>query len=71
MNTEPFLRYGGFVGPLTNPGCGLLGMKNVEQAFWQSRLTTTGRRAELPELTDLRELAKDIRRSYNINKKEN
>lgn len=57
MNSAPML-YG---RELTNPGCGRLAMQTRERAFWQSRMTVTGGRAEPPELTDLEALARAIK----------
>lgn len=39
-------------------------MRNVEDAFWQSRMTTAGKRAELPNLVSLPTLARNIRHDY-------
>lgn len=39
-------------------------VKNDERAFWQSRMTRTGQRAEPPELTDIPQLARDIRAGF-------
>lgn len=42
-----------------------LAARNVEQTFWQSRATLTGRRVpDLPELTDINALASELRRSF-------
>lgn len=64
MNTTPRLRWDGADRRLTNYGCGLMGLENDRLAFWQSRATVAGRRAELPELTDLDALARQIRADY-------
>jgi hypothetical protein len=50
---------------LTNPGCGRLAMQTRERAFWQSRMTVAGGRAEPPELTDLEALARAIRAGWS------
>lgn len=39
-------------------------VKNDERAFWQSRMTRFGQRAEAPELTDIPQLARDVRRAF-------
>ncbi len=33
--------------------------------FWQSRMTTTGKRAPLPPLVDINQLARDLRATWN------
>lgn len=43
--------------------CGRMACENDAIAFWQSRMTTDGRRAEPLQLTDIPQLAKDIRRA--------
>lgn len=53
MNPTPRLNWKGFVGEIDNPGCGRLAMKNVERAFWQSRMTRVGAPADLPDLIDI------------------
>lgn len=57
MNDQPML-YG---RPVVNTGCGRLAMQTRERAFWQSRMTVAGGRAEPPELTDLEALARAIK----------
>lgn len=44
--------------------CGRTACENDAIAFWQSRMTTPGARAEPIQLADLRELARSIRRAY-------
>lgn len=41
--------------------CGRKACENDAMAFWQSRMTTDGQRADPVQLTDLTQLAKDIR----------
>lgn len=43
--------------------CGRTAVETTERAFWQSRMTTAGARAEPLELTNITELAKRIRRT--------
>lgn len=43
-------------------------VKNDERAFWQSRMTRTGQRAEPPELIDIEQLARDIRAGFKESK---
>lgn len=43
--------------------CGRTACENDAVAFWQSRMTTAGARAEPMRLTDLRQLARDVRRA--------
>lgn len=57
MNTIPMLRG----QQVRNDGCGRQAVINTERAFWQSRMTTAGKRAEPIELADLRELARKVR----------
>lgn len=57
MNPSPRL-HGADITPPTD---GILAMRNVEDAFWQSRMTLAGRRAELPNLVSLHDLARKIR----------
>lgn len=65
MNTTPRLNWNGYVGLLTNYGCGLLAMRNDAQSFWQSRNTTSlSGRSEFFELTDIPKLARDIREAF-------
>lgn len=66
MNDTPML----YRRELTNPGCGLLAMQTRERAFWQSRMTVAGGRAEPPELTDLEALARAIRLGDTVNSDE-
>lgn len=58
MDTEPML-YGQPIKRL--PACGRDAETNRARAFWQSRMTTAGTRAPLPDLTDLVALAKAVR----------
>ena len=58
MNTIPMLRG----QQVRNNGCGRQALINVERAFWQSRMTKNGQRAEPIEVVDLRELARKLRR---------
>lgn len=58
MNDEPML-YGQPARRL--PNCGRDAETNRARYFWQSRMTTSGRRAPLPELVDLPALAKAVR----------
>lgn len=64
MNTAPRLRWDGMDRRLTNYGCGLLGLENDRRAFWQSRATLTGQRAEVPDLVDLTALAISLRKTW-------
>jgi len=41
-------------------------MLNLARYGWQSYLTTAGNRAPLPDLVDLRELAKTIRFTWSV-----
>lgn len=50
--------------PIRNDGCGRTANENNKIAFWQSRMTTTGQRAEPIALTDIPELARQVRRGY-------
>ena len=45
---------------------GRIACENDELAFWQSRMTTMGNRADVPALTDLNELARGIRHCYEF-----
>lgn len=65
MNTTPKLNWEGRVVRLTNYGCGLIGLENDARAFWQSRMTVTGRQAPAPVLVDLKALARSIRATCN------
>jgi len=56
MNSDPHL-YG---VSLVQHGCGRIAMSNVQRAFWQSRDPYH----RLPELTDIPQLAKDIRNGF-------
>lgn len=47
-----------------NDGCGRQALINDARAFWQSRMTTAGHRAPPPELVDLQQLARDVRRAH-------
>ena len=40
-------------------------IENVKRAWWQSRLTTGGKVAPVPELTDIRNLALLIRKGWS------
>lgn len=60
MNPAPCL-YG--VEIPRNTGDGFAACENHAMAFWQSRMTRAGERAEPIQLTDLTQLAKDIRRA--------
>lgn len=40
--------------------CGRQAEENRERSFWQSRMTTAGARAELPQLTNIRALAREL-----------
>lgn len=44
--------------------CGRTAEETRAQVFWQSRMTTAGHRADPPQLGDLRELARQIRRGW-------
>lgn len=57
MNTSPMLHG----KPVNYQGCGRLGAENTALAFWQSRMTVTAGRAEVPALVDLAALARAIR----------
>lgn len=59
MNTRPML-YGKEIANT----CGRAACQTGERAFWQSRMTTAGRRAEPVELVDLEQLARDVRRGF-------
>jgi hypothetical protein len=61
MNTTPTLNWQGFHGPLWNYGSRDELLANRARAFWQSRQTTVGHVAPVPELVDLHALAADIR----------
>jgi hypothetical protein len=39
-------------------------LHNDAMAFWQSRMTTAGHRADPPDLVDLEALARDVRACY-------
>lgn len=39
-------------------------VKNDERAFWQSRMTRSGKRAEPFEPTDIPQLARAVRRAF-------
>lgn len=43
-----------------------LALINEERTFWQSRMTTNGKAAPLPELTDIHALAKEVRKTFRI-----
>jgi len=66
MNTIPRINYKGHVALLDNHGCGRTGLQNDAMSFWQSRMTLAGQRAELPQLTDLRELAAKLREARYV-----
>lgn len=57
MNTIPMIK-GDQVQAQT---CGRTACALDAAKFWQSRMTSGGKVAPLPELTDLRELAKAVR----------
>lgn len=63
MNTTPRINANGVRAEITNPGCGRVAMDNVARAFWQSRMTLAGQRAEPIALVDLRQLAREIRKA--------
>lgn len=48
-----------------NDGCGRTAMQTRMRTLWQSALTTAGNRANPPELVDLHQLARDVRRAFN------
>jgi hypothetical protein len=60
VNTTPTLH--GI--PQWHPGCGYMMLHNDAMAFWQSRMTTAGHRADPPDLVDLEALARDVRACY-------
>lgn len=60
MNPSPRL-HGRELGPGT---CGRTACENDARAFWQSRMTTAGARAEPLQLVDLHSLARDVRRAF-------
>lgn len=62
MNPSPRL-HGQYITPPTD---GILAMRNVEDVFWQSRMTTAGHRAELPNLVSLHDLARNIRAATDL-----
>ena len=43
--------------------CGRTAIEYDARVFWQSRMTGPGQPAGLPELVDLQQLARDIRRA--------
>lgn len=47
-----------------NDGCGRTAMQTRMRTLWQSLLTTTGNRADPPDLVDLQQLALDVRRTW-------
>ena len=57
MNPSPKL-HGQFIPPYTNNNVAL---ENAAIIFWQSFMTKNGKRADPPQLTNIRQLAKDIR----------
>ena len=50
-----------YIRPTTD---GRLGCENDARAFWQSRMTRDGHRAEPVDLTDIPQLARDVRAAY-------
>lgn len=50
---------------ITDPDCGRVAMDNLNRYFWQSRMTRAGAPAPLPDLTDLEQLARDVRRGWS------
>lgn len=65
MNTTPLLNWHGRVVRIDNHGCGRIGLQNDAMAFWQSRMTTAGNRAELPQLADIPAIAQEVRRVFH------
>lgn len=59
------LHWRGWRGELTNDGCGRIAIENTNLAFWQSRNTLVGLRADVPDLTDIPALAAAIRKAYS------
>ena len=57
MNPSPKL-HGQFIPPYTNNNVAL---ENAAIIFWQSFMTKNGKRADPPQLTNIRQLAKDVR----------
>lgn len=43
---------------------GRIALQNTEAAFWHSRMVSAGKPHDLPPLTDLPALAREIRRTY-------
>lgn len=67
MNTTPTLNWQGYSGPLWNYGSRDELIENRARAFWQSRQTTAGALAPVPELADIAGIARTIRRSWPSN----
>ncbi len=58
MNTSPRLH--GKVIDSRMLTCGTSALRNDAAAFWQSRMTTAGRRAPLPQLIDIERFARGL-----------
>jgi hypothetical protein len=58
VNTIPMLHD----QQVTPTSDGRIAMDNVARAFWQSRMTRAGGSAPLPQLANLEQLARDVRR---------
>lgn len=53
-----------FKARVSNGGCGREAVSNIERQFWQSRMVKPGNPVpDPPELIDIRELARQIRRA--------
>ena len=65
----PMLNYRGAATQLHGNAAndGRTAMRNTEQAFWQSRMTRSGSRAEPFCVVDIPELARAVRVSFNPN----
>lgn len=62
MNPAPHLHH----VEIQNTSCGRQALRNREVAFWQSRMTVDGQRAEPPNLVDLAALARKLRSTYRL-----
>ena len=56
---------------LLNTGCGHVALANRDAYLWQSYMTTAGNPAPFPAITNLPELAREIRRTYTTTGEDN
>lgn len=63
----PRLRFNGTDKLVVPYDCGRTACDNEARSFWQSRMSIGGQVAELPDLVDLRELAKSLRQDTPLN----